>query len=311
MPKDDIVVARRAPARRSNLSKEIAITDIGAIARDVLVQANEATVMGVTSRGMFLLLHSGWVVFLSHDIYHGPLTLNYHGDSNHLNLLKNGQIARLSPGRIAFPEAGLLVHTGQAVSWEAPSTPQGVLLPEKRQEQLRLVARQLLDRQQTSPISVLLPFLLGWVETCEAQDKTPLPILVNLQRSLQGRQSSGIAQGLEALLGMGSGLTPSGDDLTIGFLLALRRWGHVLAPDLDVGLLGGEILPYAYRRTTTLSANLIDCALRGQANERLILALDGILSGNADPSACAATLAGWGNTSGLDAFLGMALAMRT
>jgi hypothetical protein len=113
---------------------------------------------------------------------------------------------------------------------------------------------------------------------------------------------------LEGLLGLGSGLTPSGDDLTMGFLLYLKRWGHVLAPGLDLATLAPVIVPLATRKTTTLSANLIECALNGQANERLLLALDGILTGEPDPATCASYLAGWGNTSGLDALVGMALA---
>ena len=41
----------------------------------------------------------------------------------------------------------------------------------------------------------------------------------------------------------------------------------------------------------------------------LLLALDGIMTGNASASACAAALAAWGNTSGQDALVGMAIAL--
>jgi hypothetical protein len=54
-----------------------------------------------------------------------------------------------------------------------------------------------------------------------------------------------------------------------------------------------------------LSANLIECAAQGQANERLILSLDGMITGVPDAERCAGLLAGWGNTSGLDALVGM------
>ncbi len=289
--------------------KTITISEIGAIARGLLAQESNASVMGVTSRGLFLLLNSGWVVFLSPEAYQGPLTLNYRSDTDPFRLLQTKQSARIAAGSISIPDAGLLINTGQADTWEAPSIPGGILPPEQRAAQLVNIARHLLGIKQTSQLSELLPLLLGWVDRAEFQDNSLLPLLDDVKRSLHRRQATEIAHSLVALLGMGSGLTPSGDDVAIGFLLAMARWGHELAPDLDIGALGQMILPQAYRKTTTLSANMIDCALRGQANERLLLALDGILSGNADASACSSCLDGWGNTSGLDALLGISLAI--
>jgi hypothetical protein len=63
-------------------------------------------------------------------------------------------------------------------------------------------------------------------------------------------------------------------------------------------------------KTTTVSANLIDCAARGQADERLIRALDGIETGELSALECAHALGSWGNTSGLDALIGMGLVCR-
>ncbi len=76
---------------------------------------------------------------------------------------------------------------------------------------------------------------------------------------------------------------------------------------MEVEELTRHLLPLAYQKTTTLSANLIECASLGQADERLLLALDGIMTANPDPPTCAAALAAWGNTSGHDALVGMAL----
>jgi hypothetical protein len=108
-------------------------------------------------------------------------------------------------------------------------------------------------------------------------------------------------------LGLGGGLTPWGDDLNLGIILALNRWADIMATRLD--------LPYLYRRisqaaragTTTLSANLIECATRGQADERLLLALDGILSGTPGPEICASALLSWGSSSGMAVLAGIAL----
>jgi len=111
------------------------------------------------------------------------------------------------------------------------------------------------------------------------------------------------------MLGQGTGLTPAGDDVILGCLLALSRWGHILSPYLDLQALQQPLISQAYRQTTLLSANLIECAASGQADERLLLALDGIFTGQPSTEQCAALLLGWGNSSGCDALVGMGIAI--
>jgi hypothetical protein len=113
---------------------------------------------------------------------------------------------------------------------------------------------------------------------------------------------------LEQFLGFGPGLTPSGDDLVLGFLLAVNRWGNLLYPNQDVQSINRVIQQAAYRKTTILSANLLSCVTKGQADERLVLAMDGIMTGKPDPDTCISHLLNWGNSSGVYALIGMALA---
>lgn len=113
---------------------------------------------------------------------------------------------------------------------------------------------------------------------------------------------------LQKLIGFGSGLTPSGDDLIAGFLLARNRYRDLPPLPYDLDGFNQALVELAYQKTTLLSANLIECSTLGQADERLILALDGVLAGTLDPASCAKLLLRWGNSSGADALLGMALA---
>jgi hypothetical protein len=71
--------------------------------------------------------------------------------------------------------------------------------------------------------------------------------------------------------------------------------------------LNQRVIDLAYQRTTTLSANLIACAAHGEADERLINAVDGIVTGTPSHAACVECVLGWGHSSGLDALIGMAL----
>lgn len=97
------------------------------------------------------------------------------------------------------------------------------------------------------------------------------------------------------LLGQGPGLTPSGDDVILGLLLARARWGLPVDEDL---------VHEARRRTTTLSANLIALAAEGSADERLIELVDHVRGGGPTPTA----FLDWGAHSGLDVLRGVRLA---
>jgi hypothetical protein len=110
-------------------------------------------------------------------------------------------------------------------------------------------------------------------------------------------------------LGFGEGLTPSGDDYVIGTLLSLNRWKDVLLPDKDLGSLNQQVVETAYQVTTTLSANLIECAALGQGDERLIQAIDYLMGGGVQKDEIVTNLMNWGNSSGVDTFVGMATAL--
>ena len=83
-----------------------------------------------------------------------------------------------------------------------------------------------------------------------------------LPEALCEQAAHGQAAALGALVGLGPGLTPAGDDWLAGWLLAQH-----LAPDLT-GLrhLSGLVGKIAAGRTTTLSRALLACAAAGEAD---------------------------------------------
>ena len=119
----------------------------------------------------------------------------------------------------------------------------------------------------------------------------------------------------ESFLGRGRGLTPAGDDLILGLALAASRWPALFWPSPGGAALAGGLGPrlpaLAYRKTTLLSAGLIECACDGQADERLIAALDGLLTGSPGLEQCAKNLLSWGSSSGSDALAGITMALST
>jgi hypothetical protein len=255
------------------------------------------------------LIPPGWVVFLSWERYRGPLTFNLQAGPSAWPRPAVGAPVRLWPDRIEVPGAGFAVFTDQAKPWEAPAPAGELLSPAQRQAQLLSICRRLPARQPASPLAALLPAAPG-MQALPGLPDVFVSRSARLQAACQPPQAEALAEALSAFLGLGSGLTPSGDDLVIGFLLACNRWREQLCPGLEMAALNTALVARAAHLTSTLSANLIACAARGQADERLALALDGLLTGKPGAPACAAALAAWGNSSGLDALAGMAIALK-
>ena len=291
---------------------EISASFIGTIANQKLMLEQAGAVSGITSRGIFLHLKSGWVIFLSTEEYKGPLTINLQDDPQGLQALEPGTPVQIQAGQLHFSAAGLTIHTSEAAQWKTPPKPLTMLSAEKRKTQLISLARQVLVARKPDGLCALLAKLLDLPNGFGNNDRIKVQFtheIEHLKQALVSNQAAQVTTALEPFLGLGEGLTPSGDDLATGLLLALNRWGKLLKPALEIEALDRSVVHMAYSRTTTLSANLIECATLGQADERLASALDGLLSGQPGLDICAANLLAWGNASGCDALVGMALAI--
>jgi hypothetical protein len=296
---------------RSTIARSKIAHSIGSVAGELLRQPQDAVVMGVTSRGVFLRLACGWVVFVTPEPYPGPLTiqldeplppvLTQKGASLNLELISPLPLEE-GPG----VRSALLLHASPAAVWEPPPRPATATSIKQRTSTLAAVCRHI-AAQPPRGFSFLLPYASGLHPSAlDATHQLVLKLHL-LASALHARQPIPLADAASAFLGLGGGLTPSGDDLLLGLLLSLRRWGDLLAPGLEVDSLSAHLLQGAYSTTTTLSANLIECASRGLADARLVLALDGLVTGGPGPDEIYAALAGWGSSSGIDALLGMAL----
>jgi hypothetical protein len=123
-----------------------------------------------------------------------------------------------------------------------------------------------------------------------------------LDRLVREYQNPGIAG---RLLGAGSGLTPSGDDILAGFLVAARSF------ELAIDRLRAAVLAEARDRTTDLSAALLAHASRGESIPQ-VNALLAALCAPPTPAAqldrAVAGLIRVGHTSGVALATGVALA---
>jgi hypothetical protein len=108
------------------------------------------------------------------------------------------------------------------------------------------------------------------------------------------------------LLGLGAGLTPAGDDLLSGLLIAL----HALGRDDLARRLAGFIDAASATATSPMSRAFLACAAAGEPSEALHAMLAGAVIG--DPQAISRgldALAGTGHSSGFDMLAGALLAL--
>lgn len=109
------------------------------------------------------------------------------------------------------------------------------------------------------------------------------------------------AEAVACLVGLGPGLTPSGDDFLAGFLLLAHRSGWGTAAPLREAI---RSLPQG--RTTPVSESLLHWATEGVVGERALLWLDGLIAGAPRPIEPVLAI---GATSGVDFAAGALLAL--
>lgn len=109
------------------------------------------------------------------------------------------------------------------------------------------------------------------------------------------------------LLGLGPGLTPSGDDLIGGMMLAL----HSLGQTAVVRSISAAVATPITERTNPISAAHLRAAMEGAGSEAAHLAMDTILSGNSDAFPdVVKEIEKIGHTSGWDMLAGIVIVYR-
>ena len=112
--------------------------------------------------------------------------------------------------------------------------------------------------------------------------------------------STAAANAATGLIGLGPGLTPSGDDVLVGVEAALHALGSPSAGFLALAVGDVEV------RTTALAATLLRHAAAGEFAERLHTLLAALLGSDDEQIAAAVDRAvAWGATSGTDCLVGV------
>jgi len=299
----------RTPTAPLRYTQTLHAASIGHLAAAILQEHNSASVIGNTSRGIFLLTSQQNVVFLSYETFRGPLTINLKMQSDQPLPVFNGQVASMQLDEISLADLGVHILLDQAQPWRPPAPPQSILPLDQIDSTLRQITRTIIATNRGVGFVPLLPFIYD----LPARPTVPIslqPTIVSVvllkQQILKPPISANLAQ-IKDLMGLGRGLTPSGDDLINGLLLAFNRLPQRIQYQAQLEELNREVVEMAFTKTTALSANLIKAASQGSADERLLRALDGLLTGELAPDEVIQILETYGSSSGFDAFAGISL----
>ena len=263
---------------------------IGHVAHETLQTETGANICGNTSKGFFAVTDNKRVLFVSHQTFKGPLTININGKLPSRQSLSHETHLLLSPDRIRFIQSTLEIRINpQTLVW----TPMVLNTLDFNLEAF-ITRSDLIEREMTSQLSN------------QDQVQENLTYLENSLRSaLSSRNKLAVYESLFNLLGYGVGLTPSGDDFICGFLLAAHAWKEFLFPTFALQKTIRKIVEVARKKTTTLSANLIACAASGSADERIISCVKWLNSGGHSAAFIMEELLSYGSSSGCDTLAGM------
>lgn len=282
----------------------LAIALIGSVTRTILAGHTSGQVLAVFRRSFY-------VAFQNDIVCIGPLELG----RGPLNVL----CAAHDP--IVWPDEGLTTSARalrldstlriadrfcfdftDAQTWCAPRA--AARMPSSSSSGLRLLASSARRRAAGG----LAPLLWMWGRGSDIDAANPLlraamPAVDALRRWLAATAAGPDAppRAIEALIGLGPGLTPSGDDYLCGTMAALHYCGrHERARRL-----AASVLPRAARETSVISNAYLRCAAEGEASGVLFDVLECLF--DADDAGLEQRLDAidaLGHTSGWDALAG-------
>lgn len=129
-------------------------------------------------------------------------------------------------------------------------------------------------------------------------------ILGQLERAIGDGERADATAAARTLIGLGPGLTPSGDDALVGIEAASTALEAPMAGFLD------DALDHVDERTTAIAATLLRHAAAGEFAERLHWLLEALIGpDDATIPAALERAVAWGATSGTDCLVGVLLGL--
>lgn len=287
---------------------------IGSTARDIFAQCigTEADVHAVFERSFYLLTEHGLVCVGAREIGNGPINVLIDavpdGGFEQAGIFREAK-AQVTERGIAFGIDVLIDIAPDVPVWEPAGWPLPVDGWDRALTRLREVIAGGAPKEGLARL-VLDPVLGPGRASTMVEQSAQMPvgeILNALPGALRSREiSADLSGALTLLVGLGPGLTPSGDDVLSGMALTLTAIAQTKVRDAVWEAIGPE-LEYL---TVPVSAMHLALAFDGMGAEALHEAIAVVLTGRVDlVEAATKRVAGIGATSGWDALAGVLMTL--
>jgi hypothetical protein len=135
------------------------------------------------------------------------------------------------------------------------------------------------------------------------------PLILALNEAARHGDLQSAVEAAGRLIGLGPGLTPSGDDFLIGFLAGMRIGPPDAVREAFIARFSAEVIHLSIHTNDISRALLLDAA-RGDTPECIIALVDSIRAGQPESIyAAAGSLLATGSTSGADTLFGFLSAL--
>lgn len=274
----------------------------------------------VFRRVLTIAFHNGGLgSIVCSEVGRGPLSINVE-IPKHMDMVSLGMKKRLGVSRVAdliiIGENELAISIECANLWEPMRLFNDVLripdIVERNLMTLRDIVRssgnldglgQVIELSNRDLQNAEVTARMGLVS------QLALPHLLNLIRAIKSKDLDNLSESVQHLIGLGPGLTPSGDDLLIGLMLSMlfiaENFNLNRARITDINK---TIISCVHGRTTSISEEFLIQAAAGNANEPLLNLIESLLTSNsAKVERAARAVLVIGGTSGTDTIIGILL----
>ena len=225
--------------------------------------------------------------------------------------LAPGQYAILDGAALCLPDAGITVDLTCAAVWRGAVATVSTDICSMEADgaaiavSLRKLRATLIERAPEQGFAPLLAPAAGARSSIERAFATRLSrTLPLLARATERHDVTAIAGVAAQLVGLGPGLTPSGDDFIAGYLAALwSRAGFGSGLDAILAPLADALAPL-FLHTNAISRQMLSDAARGRFAQRLVDVTVAISGGDDSVDATVRALAS-GHSSGADTLYGL------
>ena len=282
---------------------------IGSLASGLLKSSLSGRVMTIFERSLYLAVNGNWICLADVSLGFGPLTVSVKSINGRewISRFRVGRLVKLSSESISIDDSTIISIKGVR-SWEPPKTS----IWTKNSLLLGLRALEKLVESNV-PDKGLGKFIFECPDRFTSSDESlaaehSIEILKNWLKKCFEFQIPIIPdkEAISSLIGLGPGLTPSGDDFLGGMLIAL----HICGQKTVKNNLYSQ-LEYLIDRTGPVSIAHLKAANLGECSQSMHQLINLLLEGNeAHLKLAIAAIDQIGHTSGWDALAGVVVVFR-